>query len=546
MSRPSAAFSFWVSVLMPLCIGLGGCRSPSNLDSAMLSEQEMDGLQRIAPLHLEPVPDKELDAAIPALHAAPTAAQLELTLEECRAIALRNNLDLRVQLINPTIAAEAVSEAEARFEPSLFSNATYARTETPTSTALDASESKYVAADVGVNIPLRTGGRITLDLPVSRSETSNAFATLNPSYTSDFAVSVSQPLLRDGGARANMHAIRIARYQSQIVQARTRLEVTYMIAAVDRAYWRLRAARRSLELRENEYDLAVAQLERAQRMVSAGVLPEVEVIRAEAGVAQRVEGVIIADNDLRDRERELKRVLNRRGLGVRSATALVPGTEPVAVQYRLDPDRLTEAALENRMEMLELELQIAQDASTIDYNRNQALPVLALDYTYNVNGLGAAMHDSFDLLLDRRFDDHRVGLQFVLPLGNKAAKSRLRQAMFTKSQRLATRESRRLEIQAEVANALDQLQANWQRIQASRHSAALARRNLEAEERQFSLGLRTSTDVLDAQTRLAEAELAEIRAEVEYQIAKVDLAFATGTLLGEAAVEWAPLVPDTD
>jgi len=546
MSRRPIGIGFSASVLALLCIGLAGCRNPSGVDSAMLSEQEMAGLQRIVPLSLEPMPADESDAVIPALDAAPPAEQLQLTLEECRATALRNNLDLRVELITPTLANEAVREAEARFEPSLFGNASYVRTETPTSTALDSSQSKYVAADVGINIPLRTGGRITLDLPVSRSETNNAFATLNPSYTSDFAVSMSQPLLRDGGVRANMHAIRIARYQSQIVQARTRLEVMYVIAAVDRAYWRLRAARRALQLRKNEYDLAVAQFQKAQRMVSAGVLPEVEVIRAQAGVAERVEGVIIADNELRDRERELKRVLNKRGLGVRSPTAVVPGTEPLAVQYRLDPDRLTEAALKNRMEMLELELQIAQDASTIDFNRTQALPVLALDYTYNVNGLGAAMHDSFDLLLDRRFDDHRVGLQFVLPLGNRAAKSRLRQAMFTKSQRLATRESRRLEIQAEVAGALDQLEANWQRILASRHSAALAKRNLEAEERQFALGLRTSTDVLDTQTRLADAELAEIRAEVEYQIAKVDLAFATGTLLGEAAVEWAPLVPDTD
>jgi len=546
MSRRPIATDLLAALLALCCLGLTGCWHPSRADSAMLSDEDMTGLQRVVPLHLQPMPLDESDATFPAPDAAPPPEQVELTLEECRAIALRSNLDLRVQLINPTIAGEALSEAKARFEPSLFGNASYIRTETPTSTALDSSKAKYVAADVGLNIPLRTGGQITLDLPVSRSETNNTFSTLNPSYTSDFAVSFRQPLLRDAGVRANTYAIRIARYQAQIVQARTRLEVTYVIAAVDRVYWRLHAARRALQVRKNEYDLAVAQLEKARRMVSAGALPEVEIIRAEAGVAQRVEAVIIADNELRDRERELKRVLNKPGLGVRSPTALVPATEPWPIHYILDADRLTDAALKNRMEMLELELQIAQDASTIDFRRNQALPVLALDYTYNVNGLGPTMHDSFDLLSDRRFDDHRVGLQFVLPLGNRAAESRLRQAMFTRSQRLATRESRRVQVQEEVANAVDQLEANWQRIRASRRSAALAKRNLEAEERQFGLGLRTSTDVLDAQTRLADAELAEIRAEGEYQIAKVDLAFATGTLLGEAAVQWAPVVPDTD
>ncbi len=53
----------------------------------------------------------------------------------------------------------------------------------------------------------------------------------------------------------------------------------------------------------------------------------------------------------------------------------------------------------------------------------------------------------------------------------------------------------------------------------------------------------TSTDVLDAATRLAEAQLAEIQAVVDYQIAQVDLAAATGTLLGAAKVTWEPSRP---
>ena len=41
---------------------------------------------------------------------------LEMTIEQCRAITLENNLDLKVQLINPTIASEGVNQEEARFE----------------------------------------------------------------------------------------------------------------------------------------------------------------------------------------------------------------------------------------------------------------------------------------------------------------------------------------------------------------------------------------------------------------------------------------------
>ena len=73
---------------------------------------------------------------------------------------------------------------------------------------------------------------------------------------------------------------------------------------------------------------------------------------------------------------------------------------------------------------------------------------------------------------------------------------------------------------------------------ASRQRAILAARTLKAEERQNELGLQTSTEVLDAQTKLADAQSSEVRALAEYQIALVDVAFASGNLLGAAAVQW--------
>lgn len=70
-----------------------------------------------------------------------------------------------------------------------------------------------------------------------------------------------------------------------------------------------------------------------------------------------------------------------------------------------------------------------------------------------------------------------------------------------------------------------------------------AARTYEAEQRQFDAGSRTSTDVLDAAARLADAQSSEIRAIADYQIAQVDLAFATGTVLGQGQVEFSPLDP---
>ena len=122
--------------------------------------------------------------------------------------------------------------------------------------------------------------------------------------------------------------------------------------------------------------------------------------------------------------------------------------------------------------------------------------------------------------------------------GSGAAKSRLRRAILSRLQTLATRDQRALQIRQEVLQSADAIASSWQRILASRQRVALAQRTLDVETRQFNLGLRTSTDVLDAQTKLADAQSSEISAVTEYQISQIDLAFATGTLLGAANIEW--------
>lgn len=83
--------------------------------------------------------------------------EIKLTLEQCRALALENNLDLKVQLIAPAIAAQRVSEQEARFESAFFSNITYNKTDIATASTLASAKMDSTNVDLGVKMPLRTG-----------------------------------------------------------------------------------------------------------------------------------------------------------------------------------------------------------------------------------------------------------------------------------------------------------------------------------------------------------------------------------------------------
>jgi outer membrane protein len=482
-----------------------------------------------------------LPATRPAAQLAPPPpAEIKLTIAECRQLALANNLDLKVELFNPTLAKETISQERARFESLFTASGNYTTTDQATATRLENSQAKTFTGDLGLTVPLRTGGAIQLDLPINRFETNNAFSTLNPAYSSDVAASISIPLLRSAGAQVNSHGIRIAVYQYQAAQARTKLEVIRVLADVDRIYWRLYAARQELEVRKKEYDLAVAQLERARRRVRAGDAAQVDVIRAESGVADQIEAIINAQTAIRDRQRELKQIINRPDLGLASITAVIPATDPSALHYELDRKLLVRSAMAGRMEMLQSEIQIAQGADNIEYARNQLLPLVTFDYQYNLSGLGPTLSNSFDTLRSTRFQGHSVGLAVQLPIGNEAAKSQLRQALASRLQSIATKEQQASLIENEILHACDALDANWERILAAQRRVILAARVVDAEARQFNQGLRTSTDVLDAQAKLADAQSSEIAAVTDYQIAQVDIAFATGTLLGAAGVAWQP------
>ena len=552
---PACVIAIRIGTLTALAALCGACASPffSTTDADRGLRIEPRRLRTVDTLDLAAAPDPTTtdglseDERLKQPPPDPFAGldRVEISIEQARAWALEANLDLRVALIQPSISAERLNEEEAKFEALFSLDGRYASFDQPTASELEGSQFESFDLVPRISVPLRTGGTVALELPINRLQTDNEFSTLNPSYESDLRFSIVQPLLRNAGRETNTYSIRIAALDNQIAQAQAKLSVIRQLAAVDRVYWQLYAFRALLDVRMSQWELASEQLERAERRVRAGDAAEVEIIRAQSGLAQRLVDIINTQNQVRESQRELKRVMNAPGLDVGTDIVVIPASPPRPVPYALDADFLAQAAVANRMEMLELELRIAQDLSTIDFARNQALPNFLLDYSYTINGLGDYITPALNQLSENNFTDWSVGGRFEVPLGNEAAESRVHQAILQRLQRLATKAAREQSIRQEVYNGVDGLRDAWQAILAARQSTLLAARTLRAEENQFRVGQRTSTDVLNASTELANAQAAEIRAVTEYEIAAVDLAFATGTLLGASRVNWDPLDPRT-
>jgi outer membrane protein TolC len=96
-------------------------------------------------------------------------------------------------------------------------------------------------------------------------------------------------------------------------------------------------------------------------------------------------------------------------------------------------------------------------------------------------------------------------------------------------------------VRREVLDTIDVIERNWQRVLAARQNVIVAGVNYDAERRQFEQGMRTMREVLETLTDLGQAQIREITAIVDYQVAQIDLAFASGMLLGYARVDFSPL-----
>jgi outer membrane protein TolC len=465
---------------------------------------------------------------------------VEISIEQVRAAALKHNLDLAAEVVAPTITRQREDAERAKFEAVFRPSVGLSSINNPSFNSATVNNQQGASVGAGVDIPLRSGGRATIDLGADRTLSGSSLLSTNASWSTAATASIVQPLLRGGGEVATTASIRIAAYQTQIAELSTRLRVIGVLSAADRAYWNLYAARRELEVRQQQYELADTQLQQARRRVEAGTAPEIEITRAESGIASRLEAIVIAESNVLLQQRELKRLANMDGLDIATATQIRTMRPPEPVELALDAGKLQAAAVASRDELLQAELQILADAVGIDLARNNLLPQLDASGSLRLAGIDRNLPGATDDVFSTRFKTWRLGLNGEIPLGNEAAEARLRESILTRVQRLASKAARELTVRKEVLDATDRIKTSWQRILAARQAAILAGRTLEAEQRQFAAGSRTSTDVLDAAARLADAQSAEIRALADYEIAKVDLAAATGTVLGSASVEWAP------
>jgi len=515
-------------------LALAGCPAPTLKENPKVETLTMglDTIDTVQPKDLSdspPVSVEQATAEVTEQIGEPNELipVIELTLEQVRAATLANNLDLKIDLIDPAIAQRAVDIERAKFETTFYGSAVYSTSETKE--GISSTSNEY---DMGIESPLHTGGSIAVGLPFGEfdSDDSDSMA--------DAAISVSfiQSLLRGGGTDINTHSIRIAGYQKHAVDAQTKQTAIYLLATADIAYWRLYMACRELDIRREQYKLAQDQLNHARLKVASGSSPRIEIVRAEAGLSSRIEALINAETTVQNRQLDLQRIMNQEDIPLNANIKITPKTEPNPLGLDIDEEKLVGIALGNRMETVRLELQLAIDELDVELAHNAMLPDLKFNYSYTTQTQAGDAGHALGDFGDKNSDYHSIGLSASIPLGNQAAKMRVERAKLQQLQDQASYARLRQMIQQEVYNTVRALRNSWRRILAAEKSVDAAYRDYKVEQSQFQLGRSRSTDVLYSATGLADAQLSRIRALTEYEIAQIYLAQATGTLLGYSQI----------
>src|SRR4029079_11975548 len=154
------------------------------------------------------------------------------------------------------------------------------------------------------------------------------------------------------------------------------------------AYWNLVLARALVAVQQRSLDLSL-ELERTNRArVDVGQSPPLDLVSAQAEVAQRRENLIIARTAVRQAEDKLRLLIidpKRDDFwAIRlDPVDLVPPVGPVP-----DVDAAVRLALQQRTDLERSRRQIQNDDVAVSLAKSEVLPDLRVQGSYLTNGLG--------------------------------------------------------------------------------------------------------------------------------------------------------------
>jgi Outer membrane protein len=509
--------------------------------------------------------------------------QHPLAMREALSMALENNKDIEVARENVKIAEFDLLGAHGAYDPRFNTSAYYERIKTPISSFLTGGQNgaivqgDYTGSARLEGLSPKFGGTYHFDFSSVRLTTNNSFAALNPQYPSSISLSYVQPLVRGLKFDNTRRQIEIGKKNLSLTDAQFRQRAIEAITNVQRAYWDLVFALRSLQVQREAVSSARTQLEHNRRLVNEGQLAPIDLVASESQITTYEQGVFTALEDVTRAENTLKNLIAKdQGATIWSESIVPSDSVDLSVPQISLPDAL-KTAMDNRPELQQSE--VLREINQIDqrYYKDQTKPAIDLVGTYGSSGLAGTVAtgvnpfssqtqqirdrldqlsllagleplpitppttfspnlvgsygQSLENLLAQRYNNVKVGVQINFPLKNRTAEAQLGRSL-VEGQRIATqREQLQQTIQVEVRNALQSVRSAETRLRAAIATREYNEQQYASEQRRLDAGQSTVFLVLERQTALTTAKGNELKAQTDLNKSIADLQKATGNAL---------------
>ena len=479
-------------------------------------------------------------------------SSLVLSLKDAIIRTLSNNISIQVESFNNKVKKESVAESLSEFDVTLGLELSTGRKTQQLASAFSSPnrmENDNDNWDLSLSQKLITGANYQFDFTNNRNKTNSETAGLNPSYSSGFQLSLTQPLLKNFGIDLNKRNVHIANNKVDISENEFKTKVIAVVSEIENTYWDFVFSLKDLEVKQKSLERAKDLQRLVKSQVLVGTLAPIETLQAESEVASREEFLLTAQDAIEDNQDKLKNILNIEFLSSEGLRPIYPSTPANIIIEEIDIKESIKMALANRPDYLGKKKDLENKDILVKYQENQIYPSVDLVGSMGLNGLsgeaititsgtfqgtsafGGSYGNSLTDSLSTNYYDWEIGVKFSYPLGNRAAKSKLSTSRLEKAQLILGIKDLEREIILDIRGAVRQLKTDSKRIKAATVAKQLAEEKLKAEEKKFEVGLSTSFNVLKFQEDLAEAQSNEIKTILDYKQSRIRFRRSTASTL---------------
>ena len=476
--------------------------------------------------------------------AAEAGYTIQLTVEDAVRRAIENNPDLAVVRLGTAVETARVNETRTAFAPLFSSVVGRSSIATPPSNFLQGNQgidTSDLFSSTGVRQRLPWGGGTwNVSWDTARTTSNSPLTSFERSLESGVRVAFSQPLLRDRRVDAVRHQYTIAKRNEQSSELRFRESAVQTVAAVKHAYWTLKASLANVTVQQRSLELASELVTQNKVRVSVGQVPPLDLVQAEAEVAQRRENLIRAGTAAEDAEDRLRRLIMDPADASFWRVRLTPVDEPPARGPAPDVDAAVAKALADRYDLARARNEQGNAATNVEFYKNQRLPDVRFETSYHSSGLGGTqlvrtgpfpgvitgrLRTGFDDVLGQVFNSDyptwSVGLTVSYPIGRSFEDVNLVRSEIERQQAGQRLASLQLQAAEAIRQAARQVRSTAERPDAARAGATLAEQRLDSEQRRHQVGLSTTFLVTQAQRDLLLAQVNLLQATLDHQSALV-------------------------